>query len=55
MLPAYLAPKHLDTQSHVGHLLAVKGVLAREHTQLVLAPEVFQADSTGLLWEESAV
>lgn len=34
---------------HSGHLLPVKGMLAREHTELILALEVFQTDCTGLL------
>lgn len=30
--------------------LSVEGVLARQHPQLLLHLEIFQADSTGLLW-----
>lgn len=40
---------------HSGHLLPVKGMLAREHTELILALEVFQTDCTGLLRGEGGV
>lgn len=33
------------------HSLSVEGVLARQHPQLLLHLEIFQADGTGLLWE----